>query len=287
MGEGGTTVVAVFDGHGGDECSGYCERNLGRALSPSSPSSPSSPPPPPPVTMATALTLAVLRLDREYVALSRSRKGWGQRGGCTANIVAVEAPPPGGKGGRAGAVVTCANSGDSRAVYVSTATNSFTVLSSDHSPKTRPDEVLRIENLGGHLSTGPVGLLARFVALVRNVEICERVYRSDGVGGLNMTRALGDDYLKPLVVPDPEVKRFEGLGGREGGGYLVVASDGLWDVTSEGDVVEALREVERSSGGEGGRGRDEDVVRRASLVLVKGALEKGSTDNVTVCVVSL
>ncbi|KAJ0103407.1 hypothetical protein Patl1_06445 [Pistacia atlantica] len=76
--------------------------------------------------------------------------------------------------------IVVSNCGDSRAVLCR---NGVAVpLSSDHKPD-RPDELLRIQEAGGRVIywEGP------------------RV-----LGVLAMSRAIGDNYLKPFVIPEPE-----------------------------------------------------------------------------------
>jgi len=60
-----------------------------------------------------------------------------------------------------------------------------------------------------------------------------RVFFNGGLrvmGMLATTRAIGDHDLRPYgVVPTPDVVKYERTGQEE---YLVLASDGLWDVMS-------------------------------------------------------
>ncbi|GMH67537.1 hypothetical protein TrLO_g1659 [Triparma laevis f. longispina] len=152
-------------------------------------------------------------------------------------------------------------------------------MSSDHSPLTRPDEVERIKNLGGNIHTGLYGfsgILTKFLSTIQDVTISLRVYHSNGIGGLNMTRALGDVYLKPLVIPDAEEREVE-----RGEGYVVMGSDGLWDVVGVGEVWECLEEAERTFENE------EDIVKNVSIGLTRGAMQKGSMDNITVLCIKI
>ncbi|CAI0443302.1 unnamed protein product [Linum tenue] len=169
--------------------------------------------------------------------------------------------------------IVVSNCGDSRAVLCR---NGVAVpLSSDHKPD-RPDELLRIQAAGG------------------------RVIYWDGprvLGVLAMSRAIGDNYLKPYVIPEPEVTVTERTGDEE---CLILASDGLWDVVSNdtacGVVRMCLRAQKRPSPAtaEGspaceaavGSGSDK-ACSDASMLLTKLALARHSTDNVSVVVVDL
>ncbi|CAL9057475.1 unnamed protein product [Musa banksii] len=101
--------------------------------------------------------------------------------------------------------IVVANCGDSRAVLCHD--GAPVPLSTDHKPD-RPDELRRIEAAGG------------------------RIIYWDGarvLGVLAMSRAIGDNYLKPYVISEPEVTVTER---EEGDECLLLASDGLWDVVS-------------------------------------------------------
>lgn len=224
------TICAVFDGHGNASCSSYCSKNLHKIIQTSS-----------------NLQQLILNLDSNFC--DYIKKCTDQYGGSTANIIQISPNK-----------ITCVNSGDSRSVYypkIGSKTGKNIIMSSDHSPLTRPDEVERITNLGGNIHTGLYGfsgILTKFLSTVQDVTISLRVYHSNGIGGLNMTRALGDVYLKPLVIPDAEEREVD-----RGEGYVVMGSDGLWDVVGVGEVGECLEEVRE--GGvtlteEGGGGDD-------------------------------
>ncbi|TVU47608.1 hypothetical protein EJB05_07214 [Eragrostis curvula] len=192
-----------------------------------------------------------------------------------------------------------ANCGDSRAVLCSGGV--AIPLSSDHKPD-RPDELERIHAAGG------------------------RVIFWDGArvfGMLAMSRAIGDSYLKPYVISDPEVRVVERKDGEDE--FLILASDGLWDVVSNEVACNVVRACLRSraprggeqssptsnlsprqsSGSSGedeagpsdgaGAGSDSDdgvggedkACADAAILLTKLALARQSADNVSVVVVNL
>jgi serine/threonine protein phosphatase PrpC len=252
--EQGMTVIGVFDGHGGSECSEFVSAYLPACFEEELDQGGSS--------TAVALRAAILEVDQRF---ARSKRNHGHVG-CTAVVVAMD-----------GSNLVCANTGDSRAVLVRQ--GAAFDLSSDHSPATRPDEVERIEKLGGILSSGD--WFTRMLAWWYGVELCARVYHQSGEGGLNMTRSLGDAYLKPLVIPDPEMVQERV---QERDTLLVIASDGLWDVISSKEAAAHLAGVLAMY-------PDavdvEAVVRQGALSLVVGAQNRGSSDNITVTVIRL
>ncbi|EMS49456.1 putative protein phosphatase 2C 53 [Triticum urartu] len=88
----------------------------------------------------------------------------------------------------------------------------------DHSlTPNREDEYARIEALGGKV-------------------IQWNGYRVLGV--LAMSRSIGDRYLKPYIIPVPEVTVVARAREDE---CLILASDGLWDVLSNEEVCDAAR----------------------------------------------
>ncbi|MCO5606415.1 hypothetical protein L7F22_060603 [Adiantum nelumboides] len=136
-----------------------------------------------------------------------------------------------------------ANVGDSRAVVCRGST--AYALSEDHKPN-RKDERQRIEKAGG-------------------VVIWAGTWRVGGI--LAVSRAFGDRFLKQFVVAEPELQE-ETID--DGVKFLILASDGLWDVVSNQDavtLVEAIPDAEE-----------------AAKSLVNEAICKGSADNVT-CII--
>ncbi|XP_076920975.1 putative protein phosphatase 2C 24 [Bidens hawaiensis] len=168
--------------------------------------------------------------------------------------------------------IVVSNCGDSRAVLCR---NGVAIpLSTDHKPD-RPDELARIEKAGG------------------------RVIYWDGarvLGVLAMSRAIGDNYLKPYVIPEPEVTLTDRTAEDE---CLILASDGLWDVVSNEVACSVARMCLKSqkppshlrtSGNDvniaGGESSDKACLD-ASILLTKLALARQSSDNVSVVVVDL
>jgi len=144
----------------------------------------------------------------------------------------------------AGKVYT-ANCGDARAILVRK--NSVIRLSHDHKAED-PAEIERIEAAGGF------------------------VLRNRVLGILAVARSFGDHGMKEFVVCRPFLSE-NNLS--ETDKAVVVACDGLWDVIEDEECMELLEGwVER-----GGVSK-EDVAQ----LLIDEALERGSTDNISVVV---
>ncbi|EAY99224.1 hypothetical protein OsI_21182 [Oryza sativa Indica Group] len=137
-----------------------------------------------------------------------------------------------------------ANVGDSRAV-ISKAGKAI-ALSEDHKPN-RSDERKRIESAGG-------------------VVMWAGTWRVGGV--LAMSRAFGNRLLKQFVVADPEIQEQEIDDELE---FLILASDGLWDVVPNEDAVSLVK--------------IEEEPEAAARKLTETAFSRGSGDNITCIVV--
>ncbi|KAJ4970626.1 hypothetical protein NE237_003725 [Protea cynaroides] len=166
--------------------------------------------------------------------------------------------------------IIVANCGDSRAVL--SRGGKAIPLSIDHKPD-RPDELARIQAAGG------------------------RVIYWDGprvLGVLAMSRAVGDDYLKPYVISEPEVTITDRTEEDE---CLILASDGLWDVVSNDTACSIARMClagqAPSPPVSPGNSAGDDIVgvagecSDASMLLTKVALARHSTDNISVVVINL
>lgn len=210
------------------------------------------------------------RMDQEVIA-------WNQQainGDCRCEL---HAPESYGVGSTAVvAVVTpekivVANCGDSRAVLCRN--GKAVALSNDHKPD-RPDECNRIEAAGGK------------VLYWEGARVC---------GVLAMSRAIGDNYLKPYVSCEPEVTMTERTAEDE---FFILASDGLWDVVSNETACGLVRMCLKGNRPPGsiksppvndasGYDNCDKACSDASLLLTKLALARRSADNVTVVVVNL
>ncbi|XP_002441544.1 probable protein phosphatase 2C 51 [Sorghum bicolor] len=157
--------------------------------------------------------------------------------------------------------IVVANCGDSRAVL--SRGGVAVPLSTDHKPD-RPDEMQRVEAAGGRV-------------------INWNGYRVLGV--LATSRSIGDYYLKPYVSAEPEVTVVERTEQDE---FLILASDGLWDVVSNEMACKIARNclngraASKFPGSVAGR-----TAADAAALLTELAMSRGSRDNISVVVVEL
>eukprot|EP00168_Porphyra_purpurea_P006228 TRINITY_DN1765_c0_g1_i1.p1 TRINITY_DN1765_c0_g1~~TRINITY_DN1765_c0_g1_i1.p1 ORF type:complete len:381 (-),score=89.91 TRINITY_DN1765_c0_g1_i1:548-1690(-) len=161
--------------------------------------------------------------------------------------------------------LVCFNVGDSRVVLGRRGGTIAEPLSVDHTP-VHPEEADRIKKAGGFVKDNRV------------------------MGKLATSRSLGDmDYKEhrsihfpptmqgehgPLVTATPDITR---VALEEGDDFAILACDGLWSVMANKAAVRLVGRALR---------RFNDVSAAADS-LAQAALQRGSTDNVTVMVVAL
>ncbi|XP_057968216.1 probable protein phosphatase 2C 6 isoform X2 [Malania oleifera] len=158
-----------------------------------------------------------------------------------------------------GCQIITSNCGDSRAILCrGTQTIPLTI---DQKPD-REDELMRIEGEGGKVINWNGA----------------RVF-----GVLAMSRAIGDRYLRPWIIPVPEITFTTRSGEDE---CLILASDGLWDVMTNDEVGEfACRMLRRRR-----RSSMVDEISPAQAVadnLTEIAFARNSSDNISIIVVDL
>ncbi|QCE16379.1 protein phosphatase 2C [Vigna unguiculata] len=251
----------VYDGHGGSQVANYCRERMHLALAEEIESVREgllveSTKDDCPDLWKKAFSSCFLKVDSEVGGDVNSDPVAPETVGSTAVVAVI-----------CSSHIVVSNCGDSRAVLCRG--KEPMALSVDHKPN-RPDEYARIEAAGG------------------------RVIQWNGhrvFGVLAMSRSIGDRYLKPWIIPDPEVMF---LPRAKDDDCLILASDGLWDVMTNEEVCDIARRRillwHKKNGmplsSERGEGID-PAAQAAAEYLSNRALQKGSKDNITVIVVDL
>lgn len=148
-----------------------------------------------------------------------------------------------------GKTLVTANVGDSRAVLISG--RKATALTDDHKPSL-PSETRRIQSFGG------------------NVTYNTGIARVAGV--LAVSRAFGNFGLRNLIRADPDITQRDLVADDH---FIVLASDGLWDVYRNAEVADICYSMEKQG------------AQRTADFLTQSALSKGSMDNITCIVINL
>jgi len=260
--DGETSFYAVFDGHAGSKAAAFAANRLHidikNELSPlrcksGFQKSDSS-------DISSAISTGFQNVDSKFLKTARER-GWPD--GTTAVAAVVLGRKASDREGdksskpstKSSAHLYVANTGDSRCILIKN--GQAVPLSEDHKPN-REDERARIEASGGHV-------------------VYLGTWRVEGI--LAVGRAIGDQYLKKYVIPDPEIRHHE-LTNEDVA--LVLATDGVWDVLSNQEVADICTAKLNRSGGT--MKQKLDILARC---ITKKAYDSGSVDNITTLVVDL
>lgn len=150
-------------------------------------------------------------------------------------------------------IIISANIGDSSILYVNANSKEIKELSIDHKIS-NPNEVSRINSIGGKIEN-------------------ERLS-----GKLAITRSFGDDDCKKDGLSiDPYINSIELNRETLLDSYIILASDGIWDVMMFNDILKYANEVKNF----------DDSSRILSEKIVKEAIIKGTSDNISVVCLKL
>lgn len=205
----GHSFVAVYDGHAGSLCAEYAGTHMMRHITDTADyKAYAESTVKDTKKLESALYDAFLAADRSVKVEQDARKN---HSGCTA-VVAFITPTH----------VVMAHAGDSRAVLASG--GKVALATEDHKPY-NPAEEERIQKAGG----------------------CVSMKRVDG--DLAVSRALGDFQYKDEALPPeeckvtaaPDTKSILRIPSEDE--FLIVACDGIWDVMSDQDCTQAVREI--------------------------------------------
>ncbi|XP_022697981.1 protein phosphatase 1L-like isoform X2 [Varroa jacobsoni] len=226
-------LYGVFDGHGGRAAADYTEKQLFPAILERIRQSTDE------IDIASMqdiLRQEILRVDEAFIKESKKKRDYS---GTTCLVAVI-----------LGDTLIVANVGDSRGV-MATDKGRAVPLSFDHKPQ-QTKEHKRIQDAGGFISFNGVWRVA---------------------GILATSRAIGDHPLKDrnLVTAEPDILTFNLT--QQQGSFIVLASDGLWDIFSNEEAIAFVRQRSSLAG--------------AGKELAKRAFEKGSQDNITVLVIDL
>lgn len=82
-------------------------------------------------------------------------------------------------------------------------------------------------------------------------------------GNLNLSRSIGDFYMKKFIISEPFIKSFDNINVE----YIFLASDGIWDVLDKNDINNIVASSKKH----------QDYIEN----IVETALLRGSGDNIT------
>eukprot|EP00956_Cyclotella_meneghiniana_P027990 scaffold64206_cov75-Cyclotella_meneghiniana.AAC.9 len=276
-----TTFAAVFDGHGGDECSNYLvdalprhirnqmlterealkasiENGRGpRGLHVDQGEDATS------ELMRRILKTAYLRADKEFI----TPKTAPQSGSTGATVVLF------------GRRLFAANVGDSR-VVLARKNGACLELTSDHKPS-RPDEAARVRAAGGFILhkrvMGELAITRAFGDKSFKMGIKAMLEEdADELGAGGMSDDASKDLTAPLVSAEPEIASIVLSHDDE---FLLLACDGLFDVFKSQDAITFARQELIAH-----RGEPAEVARILSDQAIR---VRRSRDNVSILIIVL
>jgi len=254
LGETATFVFfGVFDGHGGPYCAEHVSTHLAknilarlrdRAQNVSDE-----------IAVKTALLGGFKQTEHNYLQHAKKTDDCSGSTACTMTVF--------GPDEQMRLRLFMANCGDSRAVLCTSGTAQR--LTEDHKPNL-PAEKKRIEAADG----GVVEVQGVWRAVLP-----QKKRLTSKIAGLAVSRSFGDkDFKGPdIVSAEPEITVHEV--DWDADEFVILATDGIWDVLSDKDSVALVRQHLQS-------GKSEE---KAAEALVKRAREKGSQDDCTALVV--
>lgn len=279
-----TTFAAVFDGHGGDECSNFLVEALPRQIrnqmltereslrnaiesargargahSENTEDAASE-------LMRKILKTAYLRTDKEFI----TPKSAPQSGSTAATVILL------------GRRLFAANVGDSR-VVLCRAGGQCVELTSDHKPS-RPDEAARVRAAGGFILhkrvMGELAITRAFGDKSFKMGIKAMLEEeSEDVSGGNSGMSdidVAKDLTAPLVSSEPEIASMVLSHNDE---FLLLACDGLFDVFRSQDAIALARQELIAH-----RGEPAEVARILSDQAIR---VRRSRDNVSILIIVL
>ncbi|XP_047972529.1 protein phosphatase 2C 50-like isoform X1 [Salvia hispanica] len=279
----------VYDGHGGSQVANYCRDRLHLALN-------------------EELDVMINNLDDDNASCEEKWRRAFTR--CFLKVddevggkASLEPLAPETVGSTAIVALVCsshiivANSGDSRAVLYRG--KEAMALSVDHKPN-REDEYARIEASGGKVIQWNGHRVFGVLAMSRSIGTPSHSisflpsfhsFVSVSFARTSIFPRAGDRYLKPWIIPDPEVMFVPRTKDDD---CLVLASDGLWDVMSNDEACDLARKRillwHKHNGASLPLERGEAIdpaAQAAAEYLSNRATQKGSKDNISVIVVDL
>lgn len=277
----GGRFVAVFDGHGGGGVSQFLKRNLYQAIcrqlkekdweqsnlegnqasvsrQNSKRTTTTTSPNEVPSLFAHVAALKAAFAEMESLVLANDQLGY--QGSTAVAVLLHESAESGHR------TLLSANVGDSRAIL--SRNGKAISLTRDHKPN---DEIEK----------------ARILALGETIE-WDRYSKVHRVRNLSLSRAIGDRYAKPVVTGEVEIKHYPVTEEDE---FVLLASDGLWDVMESQEVVRFVHLRLQEELAKVGRDDAESYrfILRKNMArwVAREAILRGSGDNVCVCMVWL
>ena len=235
-------LFTLYDGHGGVETSMFVNNKMPEFLADNLKSVNDF--------NNTSIVERAISTSFEQVNNLLATYPWSEFTGSTGCLVLVYKNDSCAKTNQLKYKIYSANAGDSRTVLVDYKNNKVNRLSYDHKA-TDYSEIMRIKSRGGYVFNGRV------------------------LGQLAVTRAFGDLNLKSQgIIPTPYMKNVDICTDSIGDAYLIIASDGIWDVLEDEELLDICY-------------KNTKTTSELAKSILNNVLKRGSFDNCSIIVVAL
>ena len=246
---------AIYDGHGGNLCSKFLKNSLHKNIFKFS--------------SKNLLSAIEITEDKFYLEILRQYNSNGtiDNSGSCAIILLIKQNK-----------CIIANIGDSRLVIIKNKKVFFSTI--DHKPNVFREKE-RIEKAGGYIHQSKSK-----TPMYQNGKLIENPWRVYP-GGLSLSRAFGDIKMKAeelggkegVLIYTPDITEIDM---NEEFNFIVMGSDGIFDVLSNGEIIECIKIVIKLN--EGKNIKINQLCGDFASMIIKSALAKESFDNVS-CIV--
>lgn len=268
------SYFAIFDGHGGENCSTFLAKNLLGYIKENEFF---------PFDIKKAMEEAFEKAEEEYYLqyVCKPEESVDNSGSCALVIIICEN------------ILYVANTGDSRAVMSVSNGNKIKPLTSDHKPN-EPKEFERVKKLGGkiYIDTGEDGP-HRFIDSLKDFDLNlnEGATLREYPSGLAVLRTIGDIKSKKkeyggvpgCIICTPDVEIFDLTGTDD---FIVMGCDGIFDELSNNEVISAVwfifKHLSKSK-----NYNLHELTKDASNMVIKYGMDKLSSDNMSCIVIGL
>ena len=253
-------IFSVFDGHGGYECAEFCSLEFNKKLYKNIMNEVAKDKNNTPILHDT-IKKTFDEIDRLYCKLCEADNS--RIDGSTATVVIHDLRNN---------VLHCGSVGDSRAVLFRYGYEKDEFNNSDVNvgSSNNSTEVKLLNDI--HLASGD-NEKKRIVQVGGKIVNTNGVPRVEGV--LMVSRAIGDAYLKKLIISEPDTSQYK-ITKEEQERIVVIGSDGLFDFMEPSELCDIFRKCE-----------DLNDIQSCVQRSVGTSISRGSTDNVTLIAIPI
>jgi len=261
-------IFSVFDGHGGYECAEFCSLEFNKRLYkniiskvPTEKNDTKTTP-----TLRNAIKKTFHEIDQLYCKMCEADSS--RVDGSTATVVIHDLRNN---------VLHCGSVGDSRAVLFR---YGYEDDKHDNLTENNNSDVNGGSNVSNEVKfLNNIHLASDAREMKRIAQAGGKIVNTNGVprveGVLMVSRAIGDAYLKKLIISEPDTTQYQ-LNKEEQERIVLIASDGLFDYMEASELCDIFRKC-----------KDLNDLQSCVQRSVGTSISRGSTDNVTLIAIPI